>query len=201
MPTDYTAGIVEGSTKTFKDFAKQCIRAFTFHMRDEKWGTSYYPRKLNTYHFDILIEKVKKLKIIKKWTDADFKVDRVKSLLEDKRRYLEGISKTSILHTRLEKLLKSAENYNPPTEKHQGIKGFMIEQLRATIDSECQCSFYEEKLEAVKIELANLNPEVLRITQIQELEKDILYHHTEVLEEVKRITDSHKWCDEFLNSL
>ena len=28
MATGYTAGIIDGKTETFQDFAKQCMRAF-----------------------------------------------------------------------------------------------------------------------------------------------------------------------------
>lgn len=37
MATGYTCGIVDGTTKTFKEFAFKCIRAFgaAAHMRDE----------------------------------------------------------------------------------------------------------------------------------------------------------------------
>ena len=43
MPTGYTAGIIDGKTETFQDFAKQCMRAFgvTIHMRDENMDKGY----------------------------------------------------------------------------------------------------------------------------------------------------------------
>ena len=35
MPTGYTAGIIDGTTKDFKEYAKHCERAFMIHLREE----------------------------------------------------------------------------------------------------------------------------------------------------------------------
>lgn len=46
MPTGYTAGILNGTIKTFKEFATKCSRAFMIHMRDEAHDAPYTPRNL-----------------------------------------------------------------------------------------------------------------------------------------------------------
>jgi len=52
MPTGYTAGIINGETETFQDFAKDCMRAFgaTMHMRDDDMDKDYVPRTPSDYH-------------------------------------------------------------------------------------------------------------------------------------------------------
>ena len=64
MPTGYTAGIIDGKTETFQEFAKQCMRAFgaTIHMRDENMDKEYEPRTPSDYHTKALEEAKEKLK-------------------------------------------------------------------------------------------------------------------------------------------
>ncbi len=52
MPTGYTAGIIDGTTTTFQQFAKQCIRNFgaTIHMRDEPSDVEYIERIPSDFH-------------------------------------------------------------------------------------------------------------------------------------------------------
>lgn len=45
MPTGYTAGIIDGKIKDFKEFAKLCSRAFIVHLRDEPINSEYKKRE------------------------------------------------------------------------------------------------------------------------------------------------------------
>jgi len=46
MPTGYTQGILDGTTKDFKEFAKHCMKAFgaCVHMRDDDMKKEYEER-------------------------------------------------------------------------------------------------------------------------------------------------------------
>ena len=81
MPTGYTAGIIDGSIKTFEQYAKTCVRAFgaAIHMRDDSLSEEYVPREPGDYHLNALNRAKKQLNQSKKMTDTKIIKDRNKA--------------------------------------------------------------------------------------------------------------------------
>ena len=85
MPTGYTAGIIDGKTETFQEFAKQCMRNFgaCIHMRDENMGKEYEP-------IQVKLDNGKLIEIVGK-------IDRVDIMNNEKEQYIRIIDyKSSI---------------------------------------------------------------------------------------------------------
>lgn len=203
MPTGYTAGIIYGETKTFQDFAKQCMRAFgaTIHMRDESMDKEYEPRTPSDYHIKELEKLKKRLEIANTYSDEnliEFKKTELEKDLEYHNKRIQEIKESKI---KLESFLESTVNYIPPTDEHQGIKDFMIDQISKTIDFDCSTKYHDEKLSIISTELSNLNANVIRFEMIKNIQKDIDYHVKEQKEEIKRCAESNKWAEAFLSSL
>lgn len=203
MPTGYTVGIIDGTTKDFKDYAKSCMRAFgaTMHMRDDNSSAEYREAKPSKYH----IEKLEKLREQKRGlakTDDTTILEKTRKELEiDYKDNLKRIEEIKSTKVKLENFLKEAKAYEEPTTEHKGIKSFMIEQLESTLNFDGDYSFYEELNLKIKAQLNNLNATVIRLEKLRDIEKDIAYHLKSNRQETERCEKANLWVTNFLYSL
>lgn len=200
MPTGYTAGIVDGTTKTFQDFAKQCMRAFgaTIHMRDESMDKEYEPRTPTDYHIKSLKEAKEKLKQAETLTDSQIVENKKLHIAEDKAYYLKKIEETKKVKQRLDSFLEKAKAFKPPTKDHEGIAMFMIDQIESTIKHDGDTKYYVDGLAKIDAELSNINADKIRAEMIADAKRDIMYHTKEHNAELKRCEDSNKWVSDLL---
>ena len=203
MPTGYTAGIIDGTTETFQDFAKICMRAFgaTIYMRDEKMDKEYEPRTPSDYHTKALEKAKEKLKQAEIFTDAELIEMRTKDLEESKKYHLESIAKTKVVRAKLEEFLVKAIEFKAPTPEHEGLRKFMIEQLQSTINFDCKTDYHDKALSQVEMELKNIDANQIRFSMIADANEDIAYHLKEHKEELKRCAESNVWVETLLGSL
>ena len=200
MPTGYTAGIIDGKTETFQDFAKQCMKAFgaCIHMRDENMDKEYEPRVPSDYHTKALEKAKEKLKQAETFTDAKLIKMHTKELEESKKYHLESISKAKVVRAKLEEFLAKAIEFKAPTPEHEGLRQFMIEQLQSTIDFDCKTDYHDKALPQVEIELKNIDANQIRFTLIADANKEIAYHLKEHKAELKRCAESNAWVETLL---
>lgn len=203
MPTGYTAGIIDGKTETFQDFAKQCMRNFgaCIHMRDENMNKEYEPRTPSAYHTKALEKAKEKLKQAEKLTDAELIEMRTKELEESKKYHLESIAKIKVTRAKLEEFLAKAIEFKAPTPEHEGLRKFMIEQLQSTIDFDGKTDYHDKALPKIQMELKNIDANQIRFSMIADANKDITYHLKEYKEELKRCAESNAWVETLLGSL
>lgn len=203
MPTGYTAGILDGEITTFPQFAKQCMRAFgaTIHMRDDSMDAEITPRTPGDYHTSG-IEKAKQLlKEAETLSDEAIVTNRKEELEKSKEYHIKSITKAKVDTKNICGILKDVRKWQPPTADHSGIKEFMIEQIEKTIDFDCKTNYHDEKLIGIESDLLNLNPSEIRKQMIAQGKKDLDYHNTENLKEIKRCEESNKWVSDLLKSL
>lgn len=203
MPTGYTAGIISGETKTFQDFAKQCMRAFgaTIQMRDENMDKEYEPRTPSDYHTKEIEELKKRLEIANTYSDENLIELKKTELEKDLEYHNKRISEIKESKLKLETFLESSVKYNAPTNEHEGIKSFMIEQIKKTIDFDCSTEYNDKKVSEISTRLQNLDANIIRFEMLKTIQEDIDYHVKEYNEEVNRCAESNKWVEAFLSSL
>ncbi len=203
MPTGYTAGIIDGKTETFQDFAKQCMRAFgvTIHMRDENMDKEYEPITPSDYHTKALEEAKEKLKQAENLTDAELIEMRTKELEESKKFHLESIAKIKVTRAKLEEFLAKAIEFKAPTPEHEELRKFMIEQLQSTIDFDGKTDYHDKALPEIQMELNNIDANQIRFSMIADANTDITYHLKNHKEELKRCAQSNAWVETLLGSL
>src|SRR5690242_13672971 len=116
MPTGYTAGILDGTMKTFQQFAKKCIRNFgaAIHMRDESWDKDFVPRVPSQYHLKEIKEAQTLIDKYSKMSDEGIKKIRRDQLLKDKSYHTEQIAKIKSQALKLNSFLAEAKEYVPP---------------------------------------------------------------------------------------
>lgn len=203
MPTGYTAGIMDGTIKTFPEFAKICIRNFgvAMHMRDEELSKPYEQRVISPYHSGHLSAAKIELEFIKKLSDKEI-ISKRKGEIEDEiRRYNTYAIECGRQKGVLTGILNDVLAWIPPTTEHQGIKDFMIQQINSTIDSDADDSFYEKQKEELEFELMFLKADKTRKVYIDRIQWEVDYHTENLKKEMDRVTASNKWADLFFDSL
>ena len=204
MPTGYTAGIIDGKITTFEQFATQCTRAFgaTSHMRENPLDSPYEPRTPSEYYVNSLQSQREKLEETKTMTDEAI-VQDFENLLNDSLKYHEReLEKTKVNLGRLNSIMESAKSWVPPTEDHEGVRDYMIDQLEITIKADGDPSYHVNKIVQAKKELEEgIDPKVYREERIKEIEDRISYYEGEVQKELERCKQSNDWMDKFLESI
>lgn len=203
MPTGYTAGIVDGKTKTFKEFAKQCMRAFgaAIHMRDEPFDKPYEHRKPDDYHLKQINEYEKQKAKVLKMDVLEITLQTKKELEEQKERVTQKIAEINAIGKRLNQFLDEANKWQPPTDQHKGIKDFMVKQISETIDWDADPKYHEDELKRIEEELKHIDPIAKRNEMIEAIDHDISYHTKQYAEEVQRCKESNEWAETFVKSL
>jgi hypothetical protein len=211
MPTGYTAGILDGEIKSFKQFATTCMRAFgaTIHMRDEKMSAKYEPRTPSKYYAEHLKEAKDALEINKNLSDAEIIKNLKKSLLGEEKHYEKYINEKYEGNLKLNTILSDVNKWVPPTKEHMEFKNFMKLQLVDTISHDGDVSYYVELLTEVQGKLFEIqdktkHPEIAekyRKEFIKAAEKDIEYYTKELNEEMERCNNSNKWVEDLLKSI
>jgi hypothetical protein len=201
MPTGYTAGIIDGTIKTFPEFAKLCVRAFgaAIHMKDDRLDTEYEERIPSEYHQDSIKRSREELVNIFSITDEQIIESRKNSLLKEKKRYLKNIEERKKNREILDRMLVQALKFVPPSPEHEEIKNFMIDQLQQTINNDGDVEYYEDELERIELEIKKeVNAQDLRNEMLDQVNLNMEYHHKEYEEEVKRCEDANEWVKKFL---
>jgi hypothetical protein len=204
MPTGYTAGVVDGTTKTFKDFAKICMRAFgaAIHMRDEPLSKKYEKRTPDSYYYENLEEAKKNLADLETLPDQYFIEAEYEKIKEDIKYYAKKINEIKETKERLDNLLNEASEWKPPTKDHVEFKKFMIQQLQLTLESDGDTSYYDEKLKELYEKLESPIDIVLVKEELREsYEYDVVSRQKRLEEEIERCKSSNDWTDELLKSI
>ena len=114
MPTGYTAGILDGTTKDFKQFAKTCSRAFMVHLREEPFDSEYTPRTPSDYNLKRIAEAKETLKEIEVLEDSVIVKREYEKLLEDIEYHEKAIVIKDEGFKKLNKFLKKAKTFKAP---------------------------------------------------------------------------------------
>ena len=199
MATGYTYQILNGSIKTFKEFALKCSEAFIMEFRDG--AKKYTPRVPSPYHTDEMKAARAGIAELNQITDSELKIIEIAKLEESIRYAKEELSKKIANKKVLDKLLKESEAYKVPTHKHENLKNFMIEQLNMTIDNDCDSEFYESEIALYQEKLKNLDMFVVRGNKINTLNEDYKYHQDRYDKEVLLCKDHNNWYNQFVTSL
>jgi len=201
MPTGYTAGIINGTTKDFNEYAKHCERAFSIHLRDEPFDSEYKPRTPSDYHTKAITKSKETLKEIEVLEDITI-IERERLRLLDSLKYhKEGIEKDKKSKSKLDEFLLKAKAFKAPTKTHTGIAEFMVTQIEETIKFDCDRAYHKDELEKVEKQLLSIDADSVKGGLKTQATKDLAYHTKEHEAELKRCRESNKWHEDFINAL
>jgi|TARA_R110000765_G_scaffold110741_2_gene202214 hypothetical protein len=199
MATGYTYQILNGSIKTFKEFALKCSEAFIIEFRDG--AKKYTPRVPSPYHTDEMKAARAGIAQLNQLTDSELFIIEVAKLEKGIRFAKEELAKKIKNKKVLDKILEESKEYETPTDRHKNIKNFMIEQLNMTIESDCDSKFYESEIALCQEKLKNLDMFVVRGNKINAFNEDYKYHQERYDKEVLLCKDHNDWYNQFVTSL
>src|SRR5580700_2579814 len=118
MPTGYTAGIIDGTVNTFKEYASLCIRNFgvAIHVRDEPFNKPFEMRVINPYHHEHLESAKLELKYIKGLTDDEIITKMTNEIVDEIARYDEYIARAKDTKLKLDEMRVNVVGWIPPTD-------------------------------------------------------------------------------------
>lgn len=196
MPTGYTAGVQDGRIVEFREFALQCARAFgaLIELRDEPLAATVPPPfEPRGYHQKALGEAQAKLAEIEAMDDRAVARAAEAAYLESCQFWAEVREKRATERVRYEAMLAKVNAWAPPTPDHQGLKDFMLSQLRESIDWDCRDYETEPPRRQTEAEW--------RTEALAQARNMIELHTQEHAKEVARVNDRNAWVRALAQSL
>ncbi len=194
MPTGYTAAVVNGTVTELRPFAMQCARAFgaLISMRDDP-NDAPIPERLepSTYHTDKLATAQEECARLSMMTDEEAgKAAKAEfdEAVAAKAAYMERKENE---RARYETMIAKVEPWEGAPE---GLKEFMLEQLREGLRFDCGGdSWWEDPIQRTGAEWL--------FARTTELSREILYHQKEAAAERVRVEQRNAWLAELRLSL
>jgi hypothetical protein len=196
MTTGYTAKLVEKG-QTFPEFIMTCAKAFgaCIELRDESLDTPI-PKKFekSSYHVDALNTAKKDLVNIK----AKSKEERLALGRELKDKSIRAgenyIAKTKLENDRIYEMIGRVIKWEPPTADHIGLKKFMLEQLKTSLnDLDYSTKDLAKKKAKRPIDFYN--------NYVKGLEWQVKYHTEQEEKEVSSNVGRNQWLIDLRTSI
>ena len=202
MATGYTHDVADGKVTDFNEFALRCSCAMgvAIMMREEPSGPIDIDKCADDssikYHKKALKKANKKAKKAQK-TDAEILAGYDDYVSNGIKMAEASIAEARKKRKRYDDMLKKVEKWKPPTEEHINFKKFMREQLRNSIDHDCNEKYSHETIDT----LNSLTRERYLELSREERRDDVKYH-TEGLAKAKKNNESRRaWITALLESL
>lgn len=192
MPTGYTSDIYDGKDVSFRKFALQCARAFGACIRQRDSSMDEEP-KLIEPDIDFHTRHLDEIKNFKKPTVAEFtkyRDERVAYCVNE-------IAKDAALKVKYENMLKAVSKWRPPTTNHNRLKDFMVDQLKRSIEFDCDNQYRKADLE--KWRSISYKEYVKQLTQTNK--DSVKYHKKAIEKEIKNVRRANAWISALFKSL
>lgn len=186
MPTGYTAAVKDGIS--FEQFTWDCARAFgaLIEMREEPPGTpipeAFEP---SGYYAQSLASAISHLAALKAMNADEASAAAVAEHAAATTRAAERLAAAQSLRNKYSEMLAKVVKWQPPTPDHQGLKDFMAEQLRQSIDFDCATGSSEQP--------PLLDGPAWLTEAIAVAEQRVKYHRKAQADEVARIQQRNSW--------
>lgn len=194
MPSGYTADIEKGIT--FEKFALDCAKNFgaLITMRDDPKGTKIPKFKPTSYHVKSIEKDKKEKNRLLQLTEEEKQEATNREYREKILSNKDGIHDKHVLRDKYETMLSDVRLWKPPSEGHEELKRFMVNQITESIDFDCATSYYET-------EVVKLSPDAWLKEKLGEIDWNIDYHEKENRKEIERVNDRNDWVEKLKNSL
>lgn len=197
MPTGYTAELHDGKDITFEEFVLACARNFgaLILMRDDPKEAPIPTFEARTdYQEQMKAEAERDLAMLRSMTDEEKHVAHAAAVAEVERQIADDVEKAQAIRDRYEAMLRQVEEWRPPTEDHQGLKDFMVQQLNESIRFDCADAGKWRSLPESDVDLWWQQ-------QVWAKERTIVRCHQDIAAEIERTQERNKWVDALRRSL
>jgi hypothetical protein len=199
MPTGYTSELYAGKDVTFEHFALRCARGMgvAIELRDEPLEVPLPDEfVIGTYETERALEAQLKLAEAYARTPDDWAALELKSRTEANEAYEKSLAESDALRDRYEAMLAEVNDWEPPTEEHEGLKAFMVEQLTSSIklDTDYSYSWFQKDAEP-------RTWEQYRRDQLVKLHAEKKWAEQALREEEARVAGRNAWVRALRESL
>jgi hypothetical protein len=111
----------------------------------------------------------------------------------------DGLAKEQDILQKYTDMLRQVEAYKAPTLDHEGYKDFMLQQLRDSIEHDCNSSYLQK--EKVNLESNKTTGKEWKAMKIASVLDSIKYYEREWKKELQRSKDRTKWIKALKRSL
>lgn len=192
MPSGYTEMIGKGCT--FPEFALTCARAMgaCITMRDDPLDAPIPDEFLpNLYDTKRLADARARLDALSKMTKPEIAAACEHNNAVAYEEFKRGSLARAALLSQYQAMLLQVNEWRPPTPDHEGLKAFMIEQIRESIKFDCSGLPSPQKL----------TPEVWFDREVDRAKRDITHYTASNIEEIKRARQRTVWIQNLKASL
>ncbi|MGN7324849.1 hypothetical protein ACTHPT_14365 [Bacillus altitudinis] len=194
MPTGYTSEIYHGEAVSPKEYIMKCARAFgaTVSMREEPLSTeipqfepsSFYQNALNT-----------ELKTLDRYLNMSLEEAAVEVENQYQTKLLQhnkDVEARKHLLKRYKDTLDAVEQWSPPTKEHCDLKKFAIDQLKRSIEADCEgfsrTVVKEDPKEYLEVRIDKINENIERYKEMHQ-------------EEIDKANKRNEWVNKLKESL
>lgn len=195
MPTGYTATLMEKG-QAFPDFVLLCARAMgaTIMLRDEPLDAPIPEFEPSDYSAKRLEESKTELARLLAMSDEEkitFGQSKKNDAIERNEKWK---TKEQAENARLFEMRDKVAAWQPPTSDHDGLKNFMLEQLKISMNS---VDYIEREIIAAKQSFARDYYD----KAVAEAQRGIEYHTEEDRKERERTDARNRWVRELKGSI
>ena len=201
MPTGYTADF-ETKDVSFTDFVWRCARGFgaLSHMRDDFNQPLNYPNINCDYYDNEISEYQKELLYFDQISDDDLRASLVSETEKNIKIFAERVAEKVKLSLKYNDMLDKVNDWNPPTSNHIALKSFMIEQLKTSIDYDCNVKFDLSQIEDLKLK-SSIDLDIYRKNKINEIKLRMQRCMDYRKSDLERNRNNCQWISELNNSV
>lgn len=183
MPTGYTSGILNGSIKTFREFALVCADAFIVARRDNKIGDKWVDAVPDPYYKEDLEEAKKDLAEFKLLNDDEIVKQEASFLRKEIKRINDFVKQEEKEDELIKSFLSEAQKYKPKDKSLKPVRDFMIEQLELSLRYD-DGSFYIKCIEDLSHKVKNLDIKDIKEKKLEVLEEEVVYRQENLEQEI-----------------
>lgn len=195
MPTGYTAELMERG-QDFRTFTLRCARAMgaCIMQRDDPMADEPKRQEPSDYHTKAISEAHERLAALKAMNPEQMHDEgqRLRQTAVDSAR--KGLHEDMAENARLEGMAAQVRAWQPPTDEHNGLKDFMLEQIRISMND---LKWAERWLK----EAEDKTVEAYFVEAISGAVRDIRYHTGEQAKEADRTKGRNEWIEALYRSL
>lgn len=196
MPSAYTESIKDRIA--FNEFAMLCARAMgaCIMMRDEPLSTPIPERfEPSDYHLNKSAALREVIARVEAMSTEEAEAAASENYRLESEANANAAQRADDVLAKYELMLQQVKAWTPPTEDHQGLREFMIEQIESSMRFDCDRTYYDRH-QPVKQTGEQWKQQVLDKAMM-----DLRYHLAEHEKEIERTEARNKWIAELRQSL
>lgn len=201
MPTGYTAKLLEG-TQTVEEFALGCARAFGAYveMRDEPLSAGA-PEKLEDRDTQRYLEEIRNLerqiRNVRKMSYARAAKYAENDYNSSRSYHTNALIELAEGSFRLSKAMAEVASYSAPTQDYENYRKFMIDQLKGTIDFDCDPDYHKSALFDLKLK----TPQEWKAAKLENLNSLLSFYHQQLSDHTTRHNERNEWIAQLHQSV